>query len=149
MWKYILVLFIGLAFISCKNNDNKLPTDMINNPNTAEGVDESIKMPKIEFKKLDHDFGKVIQGEIVTYNFKFTNTGNSDLIIAKVSTSCGCTASDYPTDPMKPGETKSIEAKFDSKGRVGFQNKRVTVLTNATPAKTNLYIKADVIKPGQ
>lgn len=149
MWKYILVLFIGLAFVGCENTDKKLPTDMINNPNTAEGIDESIKMPKIEFKKQEHNFGKVIQGEIVTYNFKFTNTGNSDLIIAKVSTSCGCTASDYPTDPVKPGETKSIEAKFDSKGRMGFQNKRITVLTNATPSKKNLYIKADVIKPGQ
>lgn len=149
MWKYIFVLFIGLIFISCENNNNNLPTDIINNPNTANGVDESIKMPKIEFKKQEHSFGRVIQGEVVSYNFKFTNTGDSDLIIAKVSTSCGCTASDYPTEPIKPGETKSIEAKFDSKGRMGFQNKRITVLSNATPARTNLYIKADVIKPGQ
>lgn len=149
MWKYILVLFIGLSFISCNNSDKKLPTEIINNPNTAEGVDESIKMPKLSFEKKTHEFGTVIQGEIVSYNFKFTNTGNADLVIAKVSTSCGCTASHYPTEPIKPGESKSIEAKFDSKGRMGFQNKRITVLTNATPAKTNLYIRADIAKPGQ
>jgi len=148
MWRYTIILFIGLAFVGCNNNANKLPTDVIKNPNTAEGVDESVKMPKIQFEKTRHEFGKVIEGEIVSYNFKFTNTGNADLIITKVSTSCGCTASDYPTDPIKPGETKSIEAKFNSENRTGFQNKRITVLTNATPAKTNLYIRADVIKPG-
>lgn len=149
MWKYILVLLLGFSFMGCENNSNKIPTDLINNPNSAEGLDGSVKLPKIEFKKQEHDFGKVIQGEVVTYNFKFTNTGNADLVIAKVSTSCGCTASKYPSEPVKPGETKSIEAKFDSKNRNGFQNKRITVLTNATPAKTNLYIKADIIKPGQ
>lgn len=149
MYKYLIVLSLGLLLFSCKNNSDKVPTDVIYNPNTATGVDESIQLPQISFKKTEHDFGKVIQGEVVTYNFRFTNTGNADLIIAKVSTSCGCTASNYPVDPIKPGETKSIEAKFDSKNRTGFQNKRVTVLTNATPAKTNLYIKADVIKPGQ
>lgn len=148
MWKYTIILFIGLAFVGCNNNTNKLPTDVIKNPNTAEGVDESVKMPKIQFEKTRHDFGKVIEGEIVSYNFKFTNTGNADLIITKVSTSCGCTASDYPIDPVKPGETAEIEAKFNSENRTGFQNKRITVLTNATPAKTNLYIRADVIKPG-
>lgn len=148
MWKYTIILFIGLAFVGCNNNTNKLPTDVIKNPNTAEGVDESVKMPKIQFEKTRYDFGKVIEGEIVSYNFKFTNTGNADLIITKVSTSCGCTASDYPIDPVKPGETAEIEAKFNSENRTGFQNKRITVLTNATPAKTNLYIRADVIKPG-
>lgn len=149
MWKYIFILFIGLTLIACENNENQLPTNVITNPNTADGLDESVAMPKFEFKKREHSFGKVIQGEIVTYNFKFTNIGNADLIISKVSTSCGCTASDYPTEPIKPGETKSIEAKFNSKGRMGFQNKRITVLSNANPAKTNLYIKADIIKPGQ
>lgn len=149
MRKYLILLIGVLFFVSCGNNTNQLPTDVINNPNSAQGADDGMQLPQISFKKTEHDFGRVIQGEVVTYNFRFTNTGNADLIIAKVSTSCGCTASNYPVDPIKPGETKSIEAKFDSKNRNGFQNKRVTVLSNATPAKTNLYIKADVIKPGQ
>lgn len=149
MRNYIFILLITLVLVSCKNNDKKLPTNIIENSSSAEGIDESIKMPAITFDKKLHEFGSVIQGEIVSYNFKFTNTGNADLVIAKVSTSCGCTASNYPVDPIKPGETKTIEAKFDSKNRLGFQNKRITVLTNATPAKTNLYIRADVMKPGQ
>lgn len=149
MWKYFLVLFFSFSLLSCQNNENKIPTDVINNPSSAEGIDESANIPVITFEKKLHEFGSVIQGEIVSYNFKFTNTGNADLIIAKVSTSCGCTASNYPVDPIKPGESKMIEVKFDSKGRLGFQNKRISVMTNANPAKSELYIRADVFKPGQ
>lgn len=149
MNRYFILFVLALAFVSCQNNTDKLPADMISNPNTAAGIDEGMKMPIISFKKTEHDFGKVIEGEVVTYSFKFTNTGNTDLIIAKVSTSCGCTASNYPVDPIKPGDTNVVEVRFDSQSRKGFQNKRITVLTNSTPAKQNLYIKADVIKPGQ
>lgn len=138
-----------ILFTSCGDNSQNLPTDMIKNPASAEGLDKSVKMPEITFQKTNHDFGKMIQGEVVSYGFKFTNTGDVDLLITKVSTSCGCTVSEYPIDPIKPGETKAVEAKFDSQNRIGFQNKRITVLTNANPAKTNLYIKAEVIKPGQ
>ena len=149
MTKYFFILISVLFITSCGNNDSKLPADMVNNPVSATGLDKDVKMPQISFKKTEHDFGKVIQGEVVSYGFKFTNTGQSDLLIANVSTSCGCTVSEYPVDPIKPGDTKVVEAKFDSRSRIGFQNKRITVLTNASPAKTQLYIKAEVIKPGQ
>jgi len=140
---------LGLALISCNNNTDKLPTNMIQNPNTASGLDESRDTPLVKFNKTEHDFGKVIQGEIVSYSFRFTNVGNADLILTSVNTSCGCTASEYPVDAIKPGETKNIKAIFDSGNRMGFQNKKITVLTNATPARYILIIKADVIKPGQ
>lgn len=149
MLKYFFIFISVLMITSCGNNVDQLPTDVINNPASAEGLDKNAKTPQISFKKTDHDFGRIIQGEVVSYSFKFTNTGDTDLLIAKVSTSCGCTVSEYPVDPIKPGETKVVEAKFDSKNRIGFQNKRITVLTNASPARTNLYIKAEVVKPGQ
>jgi len=149
MYRFIIVFILGIALIACKNNGDQLPTDIIQNPNTAEGLDKGVKTALVEFNKTMHEFGQVIQGEVVSYNFKITNTGNADLIITDVNTSCGCTVSEYPMDPIKPGETKKIKAIFDSSDRIGFQNKRITVLTNATPARYILKIKADVIKPGQ
>ena len=104
-------------------------------------------MPVIEFEKDVHDFGRVIQGEKVAYGFKFKNTGKSDLIISKVSSSCGCAVPDFPKVPIKPGESRKIDVKFDSQNRPGFQNKSVTIISNAQPGIQVLRIKAEVVLP--
>lgn len=149
MKNYLLIIILGITLMACNNSNSHLPADIVNNPNSALGLDPNTDIPVIDFKKTEHDFGKVIQGEKVSYNFQFTNKGNADLLIPNVSTSCGCTISSYPVDPIKPGETESISVSFDSQNRMGFQHKRITVLTNATPAKYILTIQAEVIKPGQ
>ena len=104
-------------------------------------------MPVISFSKTEHDFGQLIQGEKVSCVFKFTNTGNADLVLVKVSASCGCTASNYSHDPIKPGEESKIEVTFDSGNQKGIQNKTITVLTNTKPQSTVLRIKAQVSNP--
>lgn len=145
----VLLLSITVAVSSCKqsgDNSNLLPSDIVKNPNSASG-DVDAETPLIEFEKDFYDFGKIIQGEKVSYNFKFTNKGKSDLIISKVSTSCGCTVGDFPRVPVKPGETSSVEVKFDSENRRGFQNKTITVLSNAQPSSSVLKIKAEVVLP--
>jgi len=147
MSKYIIIILIAFTTIACQNTSDKLPADMIQNPNSAEGFDDSQKIPLVKFKTMEHDFGYVIKGEVVSYSFKITNSGQADLLIAEVTTTCGCTVSKYPVDPIKPGETKNITAIFNSEDRIGFQNKRITVLTNATPARYVLKILAEVIKP--
>jgi len=40
--------------------------------------------PSIKFDVMEYDFGTVKQGEVVKYDFKFTNTGKNDLEIRKV-----------------------------------------------------------------
>lgn len=140
----MMMLLIGLG--SCGQRGSNLPSDLIRNPKSAEG-EQNIPMPEITFAKTEHDFGRLIQGEQVIYVFKFTNTGNSDLIISKVSASCGCTASKYTREPVKPGKEGKIEVTFDSNGQRGIQNKTVTVLTNGRPQTTVLRIKAQVVTP--
>ncbi|HRZ21419.1 MAG TPA: DUF1573 domain-containing protein, partial [Bacteroidales bacterium] len=71
----------------------------------------------------------------------------SDLRIASVSTSCGCTVSKYSREPVKSGEQGTIQVTFDSEGRKGFQNKSITVLSNAQPNRHELHIKARVEIP--
>jgi len=100
-----------------------------------------------EFKETLHDFGTVIEGEKVTYSFKFKNSGGSNLLISNVSASCGCTATKYTKEPVKPGEEGVVTVTFDSRRRKGFQNKSVTVAANTQPNKTVLRIKAKVMSP--
>jgi len=146
IYRILIYCFVGLL-ISCNNNsEGTLSTDVISNPNTASG-DQKDNLPVIEFEKDIHDFGKLLQGEIATYNFRFTNTGKSDLVITQVQTTCGCTVSKFPRKAIKPGEGDVIKVTFDSGNRKGMQNKMATVVSNCQPNSKVLRIKAQIVTP--
>lgn len=49
--------------------------------------------PRIEINEISQDLGTVSQKQgIVTTDFEFKNAGKSDLVIKKLSSSCGCTS---------------------------------------------------------
>ena len=144
------VIVILLIVVSCNSaNNDKLSTDIVNNPTTASGEKNRSGLPKFKFDKEKHDFGKVIQGEVVTFAFKFENIGQSDLLIATVSSSCGCTVTKYSKDPIAPGEMGSIQVTFNSSGRKGYQSKTVTVMANTQPSRTILKVEARIKEPGK
>jgi hypothetical protein len=143
-------LFLSLIFLwSCGSNDQgSLSSDVVNNPNTANGKPDLSSLPFIKFEEEVHDFGKIIEGETVSYSFKFTNTGKTDLIIADVSTSCGCTVPSFPKTPIRPGEKEIIKVSFNSAGKRGYQTKNIVVVANTQPNTTMIRIKAQVVSPG-
>ncbi len=144
----LTALILSFLIVSCNSNSDKpIPGDVVHMPNTAGGEVNTANLPVLEFKQDIHDFGNVIRGEVVTYSFKFENSGKSDLIIADITASCGCTATEYPEKPIKPGEEDYINVTFNSEGRSGHQYKSVTVLANTQPSKTVLNIKAQVVVP--
>jgi hypothetical protein len=100
---------------------------------------------KMTFENMSHDFG-TIKEELgsVTYDFKFTNTGNAPLIISNVKASCGCTTPDWTKDPVLPGKTGFIRAVYSTTGRPGAFNKSLTITANTEPATTNLFISGTV-----
>ena len=71
--------------------------------------------PQINFETYEHNFGTIAQGEKVSYTFKFRNIGDGPLQITDVTTSCGCTASKYSTEPVKPGESGTVEVILEVK----------------------------------
>ena len=109
------------------------------------GVAFSQSVPKAQFKKNTHDFG-TIKEEIgsVTTEFEFTNTGKSPLLIQRVSASCGCTTPSYTNEPVLPGKTGKITAKYSTVARPGAFNKTITVYTNVPDTVYVLTIKGDV-----
>ncbi len=139
-------VFASMMIISCgrRNGNTDLPGSIVTNPNSADGKSTAGGLPVISFEKDFHDFGKLISGEQVTYAFKFKNTGNSLLLISSVSTSCGCTVSSFPKQPIKPGEGATIDVSFDSQGKHGIQTKTVTVFANTQPPTTTLRIQSMV-----
>lgn len=144
---YICLILLGLGLFACNSGNKKdqlLPADLIQNPASADGKSDAGALPVLQFEKMLHDFGSVCEGETVSFGFKFKNTGKSDLLIAKVTSSCGCTVGDYPKDPVKPGQDGVISVTFKSEGRKGIQNKTVTVLANTQPNIQTLTINAMV-----
>ncbi len=147
-FKLIFLLISSIVlFASCGNDSGKLPADVVHNPITASGEGDMDELPVMEFRETLHDFGTVIEGEIVTFSFKFKNDGGSNLLISNVSASCGCTATKYTREPVKPGEEGVVTVTFNTHRRNGFQNKSITVASNTQPNKTVLRIKAKIISP--
>lgn len=105
---------------------------------------------KISFKETEHNFGKVkeVDGD-VTHEFKFTNTGDSDLLITNVQVTCGCTTPDWTKTPVEPGKEGKVSVKYSTKNRPGRFAKTITISTNNTDGeKTKLTIKGEVIPAG-
>lgn len=87
--------------------------------------------PKINFAEKQRDFGTILQGDIVQYEFDFSNDGDEELEITNVQTSCGCTAATIgEKDKYKPGEKGKIRVTFNSNGKVGKIEKTVLVQSN-------------------
>ena len=102
---------------------------------------------EMTFDNQVHDFGTITQGDKVEHDFKFTNTGGSDLVITEAKGSCGCTVPEYPKDAVKPGESGVIKVKFDSHGKSGQHSKSVTVFCNVKDGNKVLNIKANIEAP--
>ncbi len=100
------------------------------------------KLPKITFAETGvHDFGTIAEGDSVEHVFTFTNTGEFPLVVNNVTASCGCTTPEWPREPVKPGEKSFVRVKFNSRNKMGQQNKTVTIYANTDPAMTDLAFK--------
>ncbi len=147
MKKYLIAIAALLFMTACGNNKNdsgNADMKVLRNPNSAQGYDEKAQMPAITFDSDIHDFGRLTAGENIKYSFKFTNTGNADLVISGCDASCGCTIADFPRGHIAPGETGYVTVSFLAAGMSGNQMKEVTVVSNTQPARTKLRIVAEV-----
>ncbi len=101
--------------------------------------------PKIKFDQTTYDFGEIKEGDVVKYEFFFTNTGKSDLVIKDASATCGCTVPGFSFLPIKPGDTSAINVSFNSAHKVGPQKPVITVITNGYPSKQILTMTGTVV----
>jgi len=103
--------------------------------------------PHINFEISSYDFGDITQGDKVAYTFEFTNDGDTPLVLSNVKTTCGCTASSWPREPIAPGATSKIDVTFNSTGKIGKQNKVITIMSNGTNSPETVKIITNILKP--
>ncbi|MEM9389919.1 MAG: DUF1573 domain-containing protein [Bacteroidota bacterium] len=111
----------------------------------AATTEASMQGAVITFEEDKFDFGDIYQGDKVEHIFKFENTGNEALIITNVQTTCGCTAPNWPRDPVAPGQEAEIKVVFNSAGKMGIQNKVITIVSNATNPMNRVSIVTNVL----
>ncbi len=143
-----LIIAISMfILVSCGEDGNKKASgDLVSNPISANDTLANLAetAPIMTFAENIHDFGTLLDGEVVTYKFKFKNTGNADLIISNASASCGCTIPSYPKEPIIPGGEGAIDVQFNSSGKVGTFDKNVTITSNTIPTQIYLVIRGEV-----
>ena len=148
--RFFLFSFPFILILSCSYNydSNNAQKDkdlnLIHNPISAENEDSS-SLPVMSFIKKVHDFKEVYQGEKLEYKFQFTNTGKNNLIISSTKTTCGCTVSDYPKEPILPGASAYIKIVFDSENKSGYFHKAIEVSANTIPNKHVLEIIGKIL----
>jgi len=108
-------------------------------------VDTVSKVAILVFDHDEHHFGDVYEGEKVEHTFSFKNTGTGQLIFQNVISTCGCTAPEWPKDPIEAGGEGKIRIVFNSKGKIGRQNKVITMRSNARDGDVRLFITAMVL----
>lgn len=107
--KTLSILFLFLAFnVSAQENSTK-PEKQI-----------------LKFKTLEIIRNEIPYDSPDQFVFEFKNKGKNPITIQNVSTSCGCTAAEKPTEPIKPGKKSKIVVSYDTK-RVGEFTKTITV----------------------
>lgn len=118
-------------------------------------VSEPIKvaMPEVEkskavmtFESTVVDYGTIENGSEPLRVVKFTNTGTEPLVIKSARGSCGCTVPTWEKEPIAPGQSSTIEIRYDTK-RTGPINKSVTITTNEGSENHLLQVIGNVLPP--
>ena len=116
---------------------------------TAPPAVENQNAPEITFAVDEYNFGTITQGDSVVHTFTFTNTGKEPLIVSSASATCGCTVPNWPKEPILKGKTGEVKVIFRSAGKVGMQDKAVTIQSNAKNSPAVVHMKGTVEVPKQ
>jgi hypothetical protein len=114
---------------------------------TTAPVLQNANGPDMKFEVEEYNYGTIKQGEKVTYDFVFTNSGKEPLIITSAQGSCGCTVPEWPKEPIAKGGKGTIHVEFNSAGKMGMQDKTVTISSNSKSGQKVLHIKGNIEAP--
>jgi hypothetical protein len=143
MLRNIIIFCVVSASLESCDVRNRDKQANINGPSKQVEIKDPTTVQVID---TAYNFGKVTDGEIVTYNYRFVNTGKKPLIVTEATASCGCTVPEKPTEPIQPGDTGYIKVKFNSEKRVGQAHKTINVQSNAEPAFPPMLLAGEVLE---
>lgn len=145
MRKIFLLAVAAVSLAACQQSKTTTAqTDSTSVKATNTVVVASPDAPVISFEHGMYNFGKIVEGEKVNYAFKFKNTGKTPLIVTNATATCGCTIPEIPKEPIKPDGTGVIKVVFNSTGKMGMQDKVITVTSNGNPSTSEVHLIGEV-----
>jgi hypothetical protein len=101
--------------------------------------------PAFQWVSETFDFGSIPQNIPAVASYEFINTGKEAIIITDVQKVCGCTNTEWPKEPVLPGQKGTIKATFNAANEGPF-TKSITVNSNASTPSVKLTFKGTVVK---
>jgi hypothetical protein len=109
----------------------------------AEEKKAETKGPHIVVEPSSFDFGKAVQNQTLAKEFSIRNYGDAELVIEKVSTTCGCTAAIPAENKVKPGGSTPLRVTLETRSYSGRVQRTVVVRSN-DPASELTEVKVEV-----
>jgi hypothetical protein len=110
------------------------------------------KGPEFTFKKDIHDYGVIYLDDMpeTKLEIKFSNTGDEPLILSNVRACCGTRVTQWPREPILPGEEGVINIEFRLAPRPQRISRTVTVTSNDQNNQSHIFrIRGEVKERGQ
>lgn len=95
------------------------------------------------FDRTSHDFGTVRRGEKSETVFVMTNTGTTPLVVLDVKISCNCIKTEWPRNPIPPGESAKMTVTYKDRNTGAFY-KQMEIVTTGTPQTAKITLKGSV-----
>ena len=126
------ILLVSLAIINCGQADS------------GKKIVPAESFASISFKKDSSDLGTIEEKKIASYDFSFSNTGNSPLTISYAKGSCHCVQAKWPDKAINPGDSAIINVTFDPNGVNGYFVRTIDVHSNAKDSTVVLTLVGEV-----
>ncbi len=146
VYDYVKVKINGIA----QGNVNYVVSANLVEDFSSLSREELANAPVFKVASTTVDLGKIKGASKNEVEFEFTNAGKNDLIIRYIKATCGCTAIQQGSQGVgiKPGESSSIKAVFNSGSYNGKVTKAIYVYTNDPKhSEVVLMLNADVEQP--
>lgn len=109
---------------------NRFPEPVEWTTAAADTPEPSLKVARIAFEKVVHDFGVISPETQNVCEFKFKNTGDGTLKIEEVAKDCGCTPFELDKKEFAPGESGILKVNYVTDTQLGPATKKLTIYSN-------------------
>jgi hypothetical protein len=110
-----------------------------------------------EFGSDSKNFGKCMQGDVLTHTFDLQSSGEEDLVIKQAKPTCGCTVAQVAAQaadgtmapynfgqPIPPGRKVEITATLHTQNKHGHAASRINIFSNDPRGQSQLGLEAEV-----